>query len=213
MSRFVLLLLWKAADCWTVSFWAYHGSEVCVCLCAWECMFLCTHVRGWLCAFGSPEEWRASFPGGLVRKEFPLASDAYTTTSSSALWEVSSDLCRYDYFLFKGGMSMRVNLCVYHMHKPPHDGDVVGRRLKAAKERRGFLLSTMCSVSVFCLSSYNHKDSSPEFSQSLWQFLLMVYCLICVDWLIIVSLLWFKQYWQTWTVFIAVINDHTIGAF
>lgn len=49
------------------------------------------------------EERRTTFPGGLVRKEILLVCDAWTTTSSWALREATSDLCSYDYFLLRGG--------------------------------------------------------------------------------------------------------------
>lgn len=49
------------------------------------------------------EERRTTFPGGLVRKEILLVRDAWTTTSSWALREATSDLCSYDYFLLRGG--------------------------------------------------------------------------------------------------------------
>lgn len=47
------------------------------------------------------EERRTTFPGGVVRKEILLVSDAWITTSSWALREATSDLCSYDYFLLR----------------------------------------------------------------------------------------------------------------
>lgn len=192
-----LLLLWKTLLTWKLlrcPSLQLIMAQKCVCV----CVFWCACVGG----SAQPSERRALFPYGLVRKEFLLVNDAYTTTSSCALWEETSDLCGYDYFLLREcWKSESVRACMYvcvcvgdeawgyirythaftHTHRHStytHVHTPVAISGMVAIKRNKLFISTLCTcVNIGLLDSlltYHHEGYSSPLCRSL----LLFYCIV-----------------------------------